>query len=107
MVSLAAALISFYLSTCCPGFIIFALLLAAVAAGDFAAWVLVCKPNACRILDLLLVTVATVTATAIGYIALIPAIAACGAIAVSISVTTAAGLLGIAVPVCHLLSEGD
>jgi hypothetical protein len=107
MVSLAAALISFYLSTCCPGFFILALLLAALAAGDFAYWVYECKPSACRILDFLLVTVASVTATVIGYIALIPAIAACGSIAATITVTTAAGLLGIAVPVCHTLSGGD
>jgi hypothetical protein len=104
---LAMAIVALYLSTCCPGWIVLAGGLGLGAAAAFAAWLAACSPGPCQVLDYLLVTVVTVAATTIGYIVLIPAIAACGSVAAALGVTTAAAILGIAVPICHEVSEEE
>ena len=100
--SLTGFIVALYLSGCCGG--AWWLLVAGFAAGfvaGFTYWFIQCNPGACRVLDLLLVALASIAAVAITYISAVPIIMACGLNSVSIAVATIIAVLAVAVPTCH------
>jgi hypothetical protein len=104
MTALASAIVALYLLGCCVGWW-WALVigLAVGFVGAFAAWLAECKPTPCQTLDYLLVVFATITATAITYIAAVPVIMACGLTWVQVAVATIVAALAISVTACHTM----
>ena len=102
MTSLASATVALFLAGCCVGWWWALVIGLAVAfVGAFVAWLAECDPTLCQTLDYLLVTFATVAATAITYIAIVPVIMACGLTWVEVAVATIVAALAISVPTCH------
>jgi PKD repeat protein len=107
MSTLIGALVAAYLAGCCGGWwwgLVVGLF--AVAGATFAAWIVECKPDRCTVLRHLMIAVVTGAATVIGYVVLIPAIAACGYGWVAAAIATLGGLLAAAYAACEV-SEAD
>ncbi|MGA9491398.1 MAG: PKD domain-containing protein [Mycobacterium sp.] len=99
--TLIGGIIAGYLSGCCPWMKYVSSGLLAVALAVFIYWCVHCKPSLCDVFAKLLVAFASGAAVALAYLALLPALAACGITWVGVAVTTTAALLAIAVANCH------
>jgi hypothetical protein len=99
---LAGAIVASYLSGCCGGFMLaIAIGLFVLASGLFALWHNKCDPSRCETLDLLALAVVTGAGTALSYLALVPAISACGLGWVAAVASTLGALLVAAAIACH------
>jgi hypothetical protein len=101
--SLVGVIVAIYLKGCCDAFwwaVAIGLTLAWIAT--FQQWVRNCSQTSCKIYLTLIGALAIASGTIIGYIALIPAIAACGWAAIPATVgTIIAVLTALAIAACR------